>query len=874
LGRQYLSALFVSAAVASTAEGYAFALAIALLSAALIVVPFGRSRMILAVGSAIASVWLGSIWLAVLALAALSTTLSIAAASRIAVGLLFVHEFAPRIGLLADDVGPSIVTAASLFGPSAFILALWPHSTRTKSFVATLCPLLMGAALAGMLSANWMSVDYITHPLVRLITVIALFVPWIDKTMQTDPSAESPAPPKLGFGGGILAMVGGGIFIGLSIATYESPIASVVFDEAHGDWASTSAEYKDESFGRVSTYSYSVLASIVSRNGYEVRRNKEADHFPALEKDAAFVLKMPTRPLSGDFSDGLVDWVRKGGRLIVIADHTDLFDTAHNLNAVLVPMGAKLAAAAVFDRLGQPPVEIRNVAGRWLSSSVPRTHRYLTGTALSELPFSAMSLRGYGMSFAEDAVYFRPNRFGYFQPRADQAYASHIAVASWSFGRGTVLIWTDSTHWSTFSVYVAAYQDSFLEALSSLRRVAAISVYPIALTALAVLLGCTAFFHRVNRHRTVLIGGALAVVLGLNAGLRATASPALEDTSTIAATLGSDSTNELLAVLVTSPERNYARALTALQKWAPLRLHESNKGVLHSKAGTKLFIGTTADDLPDPRWVLEAVASGERIVVMSPTGAMSSLAGRQWLASLGLRIRNERTYARAAEAGNGIEGRRAPIDLRLVNARVLRAPDSVWLETQSAHLYQRFVLREMKGGRSSMGELIISTQSEQWSDAAMGEVWDGVLVEDLARDRERSLAELIGRPTPAVTSIDPGSTPSEAGVTPTLKHFLVVKAGKVIAEGVLPLATEWGPVVSMTETPEAFVGQLYVDVRRFVDNCKVRRGDAFCPRTFIDRSLTEWFVLVRENQGRITSIELVHEARLSGLREAINILFD
>jgi hypothetical protein len=98
-------------------------------------------------------------------------------------------------------------------------------------------------------------------------------------------------------------------------------------------------------------------------------------------------------------------------------------------------------------------------------------------------------------------------------------------------------------------------------------------------------------------------------------------------------------------------------------------------------------------------------------------------------------------------------------------------------------LLQSFTVRPTTFPRAS-GRLNIGFSAEQFSDDAVGEVWDGVRASILAQHRERQLAAaLLGEELPAPTpnsAIRPDR--ADAG---WLTSYLVFENGQKVLEGVL-----------------------------------------------------------------------------------------
>ena len=226
------------------------------------------------------------------------------------------------------------------------------------------------------------------------------------------------------------------------------------------------------------------------------------------------MLKMPVLALSKTFSDRLDAWVRNGGRLMVIADHTDLYNNAQNLNDFLTGFGVRINSDAVFDPAGfltKPKTDrIGAVLGR--IDAFGQTMPWQTGASLAAMPINTVSLATFGLSFSEPGDYSRDNRFGSLIPRSSLRLMAHSAVTAFAVGKGAVAIVLDSTPWSTFSIFKEQYTHLFKGIIHALSHVAALRVWGWGAVALALITLLAAF----TRHHLVIL--AAAFLLGLTIG--------------------------------------------------------------------------------------------------------------------------------------------------------------------------------------------------------------------------------------------------------------------------------------------------------------------------------------------------------------------
>jgi hypothetical protein len=159
---------------------------------------------------------------------------------------------------------------------------------------------------------------------------------------------------------------------------------------------------------------------------------------PDLSGFSKLVLFTPTRPLTAKATDQLMRWVRRGGRLIVIVDHTDLFGHGRVANQVLSHAGVRANYDAIL-----PPV------GGYV---------YYQGTGTSLAGLTACSLEGRGdpvywtSGYAEDVDYGGASFFGDLTPTEGDRYGLHLVGMRTTCGLGEVVTFGDSTFFANFSL--------------------------------------------------------------------------------------------------------------------------------------------------------------------------------------------------------------------------------------------------------------------------------------------------------------------------------------------------------------------------------------------------------------------------------------
>ncbi len=198
-----------------------------------------------------------------------------------------------------------------------------------------------------------------------------------------------------------------------------------------GVWASprlTSSAVNIES-----AYSSSRLLSALNAKEVDVSKG-----LPPLRDYKLLVLFMPTKPIQPVDIDNLAWWVKSGGRLVVVVDHTDLFGHARVANEVLARFGVRAEHDAVI------PAE-----GGYI---------YYHGLSGRHAGLTACSLRGYGdpvyfaTGFSEAADYGGNSFFSDLTPTEGDKAGVFLVGLRTTYGLGQVITFGDSTFFANFAI--------------------------------------------------------------------------------------------------------------------------------------------------------------------------------------------------------------------------------------------------------------------------------------------------------------------------------------------------------------------------------------------------------------------------------------
>lgn len=290
-------------------------------------------------------------------------------------------------------------------------------------------------------------------------------------------TASAPAP--CGFAvrhdaaAAALALAGVGL---LALVVLWDPIGQrqpgrVVIMERHSDWEPTHLPYDTEWFGHDSSYTYAAMYDYCGQF-YQMSRLKETDKIDdaSLRDCDVLVIKTPTAPFSTAEVNAIMWFVERGGGLLLIGDHTNVFNSSSYLNQVARPLGFVFRhdllywIGAPYHQEYQPGLAPHPVVQHMprmkfaVSCSIDpgrsRGRGVIQGTGFWNLPSNY------------NAANFHPEA----EYRPDMRYGAFIQVWGTRWGLGRVLAFTDSTIFSNFSFYEPGKPDLMLGMLEWLNH--------------------------------------------------------------------------------------------------------------------------------------------------------------------------------------------------------------------------------------------------------------------------------------------------------------------------------------------------------------------------------------------------------------------
>ncbi|MBM4419814.1 MAG: hypothetical protein FJ033_16135 [Chloroflexi bacterium] len=791
--------------------------------------------------------------------------------------------------IIDDDLGSSAPVAPGLIAVAALhaqVLLRVPGDAGSVP-VANLYVIGVPSILAALLLSRCLTLASIGHVVaMATIELAALWAAsiggWVDETTLADPSARvalAVLPALLAqsrmpsssrrFGSRLrIATIVGGLSAAAAFAvlTPTRRIDQIVFDEAHGPWESTAIEPDGNQFGRSSLYTYWQLFDLAERvAGSASRLSREA--LPADREGALLIVKTPVKAFSPDYVQRFETWLGAGGRALFVLDHTDLFDMAQLTNPVLKRVAdLSIAADAVIDARGLPVTHGAPLGGRLRArvDAAPRPLRYQTGASFAELPWFSTTLATFGPSYAEPANYATENRFGPFRASSTYRFKNHPSVVAVPVGSGLVLVLTDSTFWSNFSLAHSGYKALFLEIVRAAEHDSALRLLPW----MSLLLLAGSFLSICSRSRAATAITVLLSSAYFGTGISVVRQPIDPMSAPADAFIGVGTNGgvELLPQLVPVGGENYARVIASL-----VRARAMATAIPLNGQPPNLLTGTnwsliapTPQELPSPRAVQDFVQGGGRLNVLLSENSTSDDLAHEWLDGLGMRLDVRRLLAFSEDANPRLLERSGTLPFRRRLAVVSANRNSNWRSSRAPsdiEFVTQFTLDQ------STGSFTVGFSAERFADAEIGDIWEGSEPSFLARLREQQFVRLVGVPSPPGANADVPIPRPRREMRSRFRRFAVFSDSALVADGRM----DGGAANDADQELRAYLLDLEAAaIERASEVCLP--DAALCNAALVTPDLIEWRMKLERVENR-SILELLHIESFSGMAGTYNIVF-
>jgi len=242
----------------------------------------------------------------------------------------------------------------------------------------------------------------------------------------------------------------------------------VLVDEQHSRWERTDRPFDTAWYGRMAGYNYYCIYEYLSRF-YEMGRLEAPIGGETLAACDVLVVKTPTARFAPEEVAAIRRFVERGGGLLLIGEHTNVFGTGDYLNDIAREFGFRYRYDCLFG------------IDSFFDDALPRAwvpHPILQH--LPEMEFAvSCSIEPAGCGRAVvlgtglknlGPDYHASNFYPQAEDRPDMRYGAFVQVWATRLGRGRVVAFTDSTIFSNFCAFEPGKSELMLGMVGWLNR--------------------------------------------------------------------------------------------------------------------------------------------------------------------------------------------------------------------------------------------------------------------------------------------------------------------------------------------------------------------------------------------------------------------
>jgi len=226
----------------------------------------------------------------------------------------------------------------------------------------------------------------------------------------------------------------------------------ILVDEFHSTWEPTGRPFDTEWYGEQSGYNYACIYDYCSRL-YQMGRLQARIDDAAVQNCDVLVVKVPTSRYAPEEVAVLERFVKKGGGLLLIGEHTNVFDTGTHINDIARRFGFHFRydclfdIDAVFEQRWQPPVVAHPIVQSLPAFDFAVSCSLSPGASLGQAVIRSTGLRNL------PADYHVSNFYPQVEDHAYSRYGAFVQLWATRRGAGRVAAFTDSTVFSNFSTF-------------------------------------------------------------------------------------------------------------------------------------------------------------------------------------------------------------------------------------------------------------------------------------------------------------------------------------------------------------------------------------------------------------------------------------
>lgn len=226
----------------------------------------------------------------------------------------------------------------------------------------------------------------------------------------------------------------------------------VFVDEYHSKWEPIDRPYDTNWYGQESGYNYACIYDYCS-HFYQMSRLNTPINDAALGNCDVLMIKVPTSRYSREEIDAIERFVKRGGGLLLVGEHTNVFNTGIYINEIASVFGFSFrydclfGIDSVFEDLYHPPLIPHPIIQQMPPLDFAVSCSANPGRSLGRAVIRSTGLKNL------PADYHASNFYPQVQDRAEMRYGAFIQLWAKRHGAGRVVGFTDSTIFSNFAAF-------------------------------------------------------------------------------------------------------------------------------------------------------------------------------------------------------------------------------------------------------------------------------------------------------------------------------------------------------------------------------------------------------------------------------------
>ncbi|HEC93349.1 MAG TPA: hypothetical protein ENI51_10215, partial [Candidatus Atribacteria bacterium] len=245
----------------------------------------------------------------------------------------------------------------------------------------------------------------------------------------------------------------------------------ILIDETHSEWESTLLRLDKKWYGKLSVYNYYSLTEWL-KHYYEIHKNTNHSlGYEYIKNYDILILKCPTKPYLLEEIRSIERFVREGGGLFLIGDHTNVFGMNEYLNQVAQKFGIKFNFDSTYDlKTGMWSIyePQQGILPHPIMLNVNKFY-FLTSCSL-EAPINCEPvIIGYSLS-SLPGTYASRDFFPEGTTKTNSIYGLLLQSVAMQYGKGRIVAFSDSTCFSNYCIFMDGYPSYILGVMNYLNR--------------------------------------------------------------------------------------------------------------------------------------------------------------------------------------------------------------------------------------------------------------------------------------------------------------------------------------------------------------------------------------------------------------------